>query len=124
MKLTTPVILVSLIAVGLLVLLTQLGASRVVTVSIPRGSSIPDIGNFTPEAIRVVIGLNNTVLWRNNDDFMHTVTSTSELFDSGEMNPRDTFRYTFGKQGIYHYYCIPHPWMKATVTVTERNNQD
>jgi len=47
----------------------------------------------------------------------HTVTSTTGLFDSGILNPGQTWSYTFVQAGVYNYYCTLHSWMKGNVTV-------
>ncbi|MEM0288216.1 MAG: cupredoxin domain-containing protein [Nitrososphaerota archaeon] len=72
---------------------------------------------YSPDVITVVIGINNTVIWTNNDNFAHTVTSVSKVFDSGNMNPGATFSYTFTTPGVYNYTCTYHPWMHGTVIV-------
>jgi len=93
-------------------------AAAAVHVSIPMGagSDTSSLG-YSPDTITVVIGVNNTVVWTNNDMMPHTVTSTSKLFDSGNMNPGDTFSYTFTSPGTYSYGCTYHSWMKGTVVV-------
>jgi len=68
--------------------------------------------------IHVVIGVNNTVMWTNNDGTVHTVTSTTGVFDSGYLNPGQSWTYTFTKDGTYQYHCTLHNWMTGTVIVT------
>ena len=89
-----------------------------VHVTIPAGSgentSSP---GYTPDTITVVIGVNNTVVWTNDDNMPHTVTGANGAFDSGNMNPGDTFTYTFTTPGVYAYGCSYHSWMKGTVVV-------
>jgi nitrite reductase (NO-forming) len=80
------------------------------------GANISSPG-YSPDTITVVIGVNNTVVWVNNDNMPHTVTATNKLFDSGNMNPGDDFTYTFTTPGTYTYGCSYHPWMKGTVIV-------
>ena len=63
-----------------------------------------------------------TVTWLNEDSAFHSVTSgfydaPTELFDSGHMDPFESFSYTFSESGIYDYYCTLHPWMEAQVIV-------
>ncbi len=95
----------------------------VVTVNIPPGGSDPNNGpGFAPDKITVVIGVNNTVTWFNNDTSPHTVTSTivplgASAFDSGNMVWLTTFTYTFTVPGTYQYGCSYHPWMTGTVVV-------
>ncbi len=74
---------------------------------------------YSPAVITVVIGVNNTVVWVNNDNAPHTVTSTNGVFDSGNMNSGDTFTFTFTTPGTYQYICSYHPWMKGTVIVKQ-----
>jgi nitrite reductase (NO-forming) len=87
-------------------------------VSIPSGAGMDTSSpGYSPDTITVVIGVNNTVVWVNNDNMPHTVTATNKLFDSGNMNPGDTFSYTFTSPGVYTYGCSYHSWMKGTVIV-------
>lgn len=75
---------------------------------------------FSPTAIKVKKG--TKVTWTNEDTVKHTVTMDddskegpkSQLFGKGE-----TYSYTFNSVGTFDYHCLPHPYMKATVTVTE-----
>ena len=89
-----------------------------VHVSIPAGAGTNTSSTgYSPGTITVVIGVNNTVEWVNNDDVAHTVTGANSVFDSGNMNPGDTFSFTFTSPGTYAYGCSYHPWMKGTVIV-------
>ncbi|HME18720.1 MAG TPA: cupredoxin domain-containing protein [Nitrososphaerales archaeon] len=92
------------------------GAS--VPVGILAGAGTPGTNQgFSPDRITVVIGVNNTVVWTNNDSQPHTVTANGESFDSGFMAPGATFTYTFTTPGVYGYHCTYHPWMTGTVVV-------
>lgn len=73
--------------------------------------------SYSPDPVTVVIGVNNTVTWTNDDSAPHTVTANDGSFNSGNMAPTGTFTYTFTAPGTYHYHCIYHPWMVATVIV-------
>ena len=86
-------------------------------VTILPGAAYPNSTGYSPSTITVVIGVNNTVEWVNNDTAPHTVTATDHSFDSGNLNPGDTWTYTFTKPGTYTYVCTYHPWMKGTVIV-------
>ena len=37
-------------------------------------------------------------------------------FDSGIINPGDSFPFVFNKAGEYPYYCTIHPFMTGKVT--------
>lgn len=87
---------------------------------------------FQPKEIRIVIGLNNTVRWVNEDITMYSVVaansddpnffnattdSDGNPTDQVRLIPRDSFQYTFTKPGTFEYYSVPHPWMQGTVVV-------
>ncbi|MDG6966856.1 MAG: cupredoxin domain-containing protein [Nitrososphaerota archaeon] len=97
------------------------GTSSGVAVSIPNGAGDgPQAApGYTPDKITVVIGVNNTVTWTNNDPIHHTVTSVSGngSLNSGDMAQGATYSYTFTKPGTYNYYCVYHVWMTGTVVV-------
>ena len=89
-------------------------------VSIPNGAGMQMVpGNmyYSPQTLAVVLGVNNTVTWVNNDDTPHTVTSTDGSFNSGNLNPGQSWSYTFTSTGTYTYYCSYHSWMKGTIIV-------
>ena len=72
---------------------------------------------YSPDPVTVVIGVNNTVTWVNNDSSPHTITSDDGTFGSGNVAPGGVFTYTFTSPGTYRYHCIYHPWMVGTVIV-------
>jgi len=93
-------------------------SANAVHVSIIPGSGANESNpGYSPSTITVVIGVNNTVSWTNNDSVPHTVTADDGRFSSGNMNPGDSFAWTFTAPGTYAYHCSYHPWMKATVVV-------
>lgn len=75
---------------------------------------------FAPGTITVKKG--TKVTWTNQDSVQHNVMSdktdvsgpSSELLSKG-----DSYSYTFDEVGTFTYHCTPHPYMKATVIVTE-----
>ena len=97
------------------------GGAVGVTVSLPNGVGANPSLNYKPAAITVVIGVNNTIRWVNQDPIPHTVTSSvgaPSTFNSGTMNQGDTFSVTLAIPGTYGYFCQFHPgWMKATIVV-------
>lgn len=59
-----------------------------------------------------------TVKWVNKDPYAHTVTSSENKFDSGNMNVGQTFEHKFDSAGTYDYYCTYHlPGMTGKITV-------
>jgi plastocyanin len=93
-------------------------SSTMIQVSVEAGSGTNvNLPGYTPADITVVIGVNSTVKWTNNDNMPHTVTASDGSFDSGNLKPDATYVYTFTKAGVYHYNCTYHSWMHGTVTV-------
>jgi plastocyanin len=97
---------------------------KTVYVSLPDGVGTNQASNFQPPTITLVIGVNNTVVWTNNDGAPHTVTATSvpsgaTKFDSGNLSPGATFTYTFTAPGTYKYDCTYHFWMQGTIIVNQ-----
>lgn len=70
---------------------------------------------FTPQDIDIMVG--DTIVWHNNDSAAHTVTEDGGEFDSGNMDPGDTFQYTFDTADNYTYACDYHPSMTGSVDV-------
>lgn len=98
-------------------------ATPEVFVSILPGSATPGtLITFSPQNITVVLNVNNTVEWTNNDNTAHTVTSRPGAPTSFNqiLAPNATFIYTFTTTGVYNYYCTFHAgWMHGTVTVVQ-----
>lgn len=80
---------------------------------------------FTPDTVRIEPG--ETVRWENSSLLAHSVTGDPSLstiegsaelpegakpFDSGMMDPKQTFEHTFQVPGTYQYFCIPHEGTK------------
>ena len=109
--------------------LTWLSAGAIVAVLLaagPLGSSrvdaaettTVDISGFAFQPGTVTIQVGDTVTWTNSDAVAHTATSVDdpELFD-GEMEPGESFSYTFTEAGTFDYTCEFHPTMEGTVVV-------
>lgn len=80
------------------------------------GTNVSSKG-YLPTTMTVVLGVNNTIVWTNNDSSPHTVTANDGSFESGNMAPGQTYSFTFTAPGTYMYHCTYHPWMVASVTV-------
>jgi len=75
---------------------------------------------YTPS--KIVIKQGGSVTWVNEDVAFHSVTSgyydePSEIFDSGYLDPEESFTFIFENIGTYDYFCTLHPWMKGQVIV-------
>ena len=95
-------------------------------VDIPKGTSVPgcETSNacYTPADIKVKSG--DTVKWINVDTAAHTVTGGSPadgpsgVFDSSLVMANAEYAFTFDKAGSYKYFCMVHPWMVGSVSVS------
>jgi len=119
------------------VLFVTLGAGLLAVSAMAQSTSEPaaEVGmtntmKYTPDTVRVEVG--QTVRWKNTSVVMHTVTADPDeaindesvtlpeeasTFDSGELDPEETFEYTFDVAGTYRYFCIPHEATKMYGTV-------
>ncbi len=76
---------------------------------------------YIPERVR--IKQRDTIEWKNVSQVVHTVTAdpvraadpknvvlpkTAKPFDSGDIQPGQSFKYTFTVPGRYRYFCVPH----------------
>lgn len=70
----------------------------------------------------IVIEKGKQVTWVNEDSAFHSVTSgfydaPTDLFDSGYLDPFESYAVTFDETGTFDYFCTLHPWMKGQVIV-------
>lgn len=73
---------------------------------------------FTPDTLTVKVG--TTITWTNQDSVTHTVTSDTDVFDSGGLGKGESFSFTFTAAGSYPYHCTPHhAQMSGTIIVTD-----
>ena len=101
---------------------TSCSPSTCINVTIVRDAHVGGVG-YSPDSIIVVIGVNATVFWTNNDTAVHTVTSSPGdpvSFSSSQspgLSTGDTYEYTFTEPGTYVYHCIYHSFMVGIVVV-------
>jgi plastocyanin len=92
-------------------------------VVIPAGTGNTTALNFSPQALTVKIGANNTITFANQDNTNHTV-----IFTSGPCSPIGSigtsnlpagasYTLTLAVPGTYQYYCNIHNWMSGTIVV-------
>jgi plastocyanin len=86
-------------------------------VTMPSGVGTSNNLNYQPLTITVVIGVNNTVTWVNQDITKHTVTAVDQSFNSGDILPGQSWTHTFTTPGSYAYMCVYHSWMRGTIIV-------
>lgn len=96
-------------------------------VSIASGTGSNQALSFNPRTITVVVGVNNTILFTNNDGVEHTVTFTSgpSGVTSAQLNGLSISNLAAGSSGsitlttpgTYQYHCTIHSWMTGTINV-------
>ena len=93
-------------------------------VIIPMKVSRPgcDIEDICYIPSNIVVEKGKPVTWLNEDSSFHSVTSgfypePSGLFDSGHLDPYQSYTLSFDETGTYDYFCTLHPWMFAQVIV-------
>jgi plastocyanin len=68
---------------------------------------------FVPTSITVKRG--TEITWTNRDTMQHTVTSAG--FDSGSLNPGQSYSRVFNTTGSFDYKCMIHTSIQGTVHV-------
>jgi len=98
----------------------------------PTVIKMTDEYKFDPASATIPVGA--TVTWQNDGTMVHSATfdpakatnkadvslpSGVDPFDSGLIQPKQTFSHTFTAAGTYKYFCIPHEamGMKGEITV-------
>jgi plastocyanin len=91
---------------------------------VPNAAVLEDMA-YQPNPIQIEAG--GTIIWTNNDLTTHTVTegsssttttTPSDGFDSGLLDPDQTFTHTFNKSGTVEYHCILHPAMVGKIIIS------
>lgn len=106
----------ALLALALVTLLVPVQAG-VVRAQAPPTFNVQVIDfEFQPANLTVPAGA--TVTWTNAGQRTHTVSADDGSFDSGRLDPGETFSHTFTEPGTYTYHCGFHPEMQGTIKVT------
>ena len=75
------------------------------------------IEDFYFEPANAAIQPGDTVMWVNEGNTPHTVTADDGSFDSGTLQPGESYSHTFQSAGMVPYHCSIHPFMTGSVTV-------
>lgn len=70
---------------------------------------------FNPSTLEVVSG--TTVRWVNNDNIPYNVISDDDVFNSGAIQPGQSYSHTFSEGGTFNYHCSLYVDMTGTVIV-------
>ncbi|MBI2682323.1 MAG: multicopper oxidase domain-containing protein [Acidobacteriales bacterium] len=86
---------------------------------------LPGAGNYNPDPANsyssphVTVRSGSRVTFLNTDDMVHFNKDDKGEFQTPMLKSGMAFSHVFSKPGVYHYTCIPHPWMKGTITVVK-----
>ena len=115
--------LVAIALVGSLLLMPAAGAQTegqgvvVVPTTEIRAMDVFLIEDGYFEPTDAVVDPGTTLMWINRAQEQHTVTSDDGQFDSGVLEPGDTFLTTVEGSGTLTYHCTLHPEMTGSITV-------
>ena len=84
--------------------------------------------NFVPKLVNIQLGIDNHLIWVNNDDVAHTVTPDHRVEDSysgefgspGVVLAGESYEFLFTEDHEINYHCEPHPWMTGIILVTKQ----
>ena len=85
----------------------------------PVSGNAVSIDNFAFAPATLTVPAGSTVTWTNKNEEPHAVVANDGSFPSPGMGSQSTFSYTFAKAGKFDYVCSIHPYMHATVVVTQ-----
>jgi plastocyanin len=74
------------------------------------------IRNFAFEPPELIVQAGDRVRWTVVSG-RHSVTAKDRAFDSDELETGLAFERRFEEPGVFPYFCTPHDFMRATVTV-------
>ena len=80
-------------------------------------ATVVRIANLSFGAKEIHVRAGTRVRWVNGDQLQHSVTADDGSFDSGLIDPNQTFERVFDQPGDYPYHCTPHPFMQSQVIV-------
>lgn len=72
---------------------------------------------FAPAELTVEPG--DTVVWTNDDPFLHTTAADSEAWSSPELARGQRFVLALTRPGRYPYHCAAHPVMRGLLVVKQ-----
>lgn len=71
--------------------------------------------SFMPDRLRVRGG--DSITWTNNGAAPHTTTAAGGVWDSGTLQPGDSFTFTPNASGRFRYRCQIHRQMLGLILV-------
>ena len=79
---------------------------------------------FEPSVLKVILGVNNTVIWKNGDNVSHRIIPDPDSPDDFEFDTKQVYLYpgysyshVFTEAGSFHYVDADREWMRGIVWV-------
>ncbi|MBM2846616.1 MAG: Cupredoxin-like protein [Bacteroidetes bacterium] len=83
--------------------------------TVPPNTVVMSSSTFSPATITVQ--RTTTITWRNDDSIVHTSTSDSTGWDTGDIPAGGSRTTTFSTAGTFRYHCTYHRTMGMVGTV-------
>ena len=98
----------------------QPAGTPVATATVVIGRGAMGLGSAAFGMNPLTIAPGTRVTWTNQDDMPHTATADDELWDSGLLQPGESFSFTFTGGGTFAYHCNIHGagLMSGTIIVS------
>ena len=80
---------------------------------------IIEVRNFVYAPRDITIKKGTKITWVNQDDVIHTSTSDTGGWQSGDIAAQKSWSREFNEIGTYSYHCAPHPYMIGTISVID-----
>ena len=88
-----------------------------------KAENVIEIKNFKFVPEKMTIKKGTTITWKNFDNTKHNVIfddeSAGEVEGGKLISNGEQVSFTFNEVGDFPYHCMPHPYMKGSVTVTQ-----
>ena len=88
-----------------------------------KAENVIEIKNFKFAPEKMTIKKGTTITWKNFDNTKHNVIfddeSAGEVEGGKLISNGEQVSFTFNEVGDFPYHCMPHPYMKGSVTVTQ-----
>ncbi len=77
---------------------------------------------FEPFDTQITVG--DTITWMNDDSMAHTVVDDEGVFNSGDIEPGESYSYTFDEAGTYTYTAGEDETFEAMITVVTSDGEN
>lgn len=77
---------------------------------------VVELSNFAIDPSGLTIEAGDSIEWRITSG-RHSTTATEGAWDSGELDEGASFVQRFDEPGVFRYFCVPHDFMRGTITV-------